>query len=688
MTTMKKLLACAGLGLAVFLLPAAEPLCAQAGAKKKGEDLVILIVDDKKAVTVRWLLPKGSLPPKGFRLDRSVHRGPRETIATLVPGSPELAQGVSPEVAQTVRRYLTLAADPTRETDKKKKESFRVARFSVEVLALGDPAVARMLALSHVDRSAPAGATVTYTVVALGLAAKAESVHGSSAPTVVAPMPLPSPPTDLRTEPMRGAMLLFWSPSLLDREETYSALTYEVYRRESRSGKPTVVTERPAVISSPVGPRGEKLPTYRDRAPLVEKSAFYSVAGVDITGRRGPESPPVEAFYPDFTALDAPSQIAAVVEAGKVSLTWQAPKNPHRAGWKIVRAFNPETVGEVLNAKPVPGSSFRDETAKLGSSYWYQISAVNTRGEQGSPAISQGVLVKGGKPPGAPTKLSAERGTGRIILTWNPPAEAVTGFQVERSADGKSWMIVSRVTTTEPRFDDAYPRDASGRFLYRVISFGMDDTPSAPSEVLAVPLPDTRPPQPPVVNAIDGSGGRVTIQFSSGGGAGDAAGFFILKSRTPRDPGIVVNRDPLPAGATSFTDSDVEAGQLLFYQVVAVDAAGNRSEPPLLPSAVRVGAPALPAPPVPRAQFSAKPFPRVILEFAPSPQPSLRYALERREPKGAWRMIQGPFPRETAQVMDANPPRAGKAIYRLVAIASNGTPGPTSPAVEVEIPNR
>jgi hypothetical protein len=78
----------------------------------------------------------------------------------------------------------------------------------------------------------------------------------------------------------------------------------------------------------------------------------------------------------------------------------------------------------------------------------------------------------------------------------------------------------------------------------------------------------------------------------------------------------------------------------------------------------------------------------VILEFAPSPQPSLRYALERREPKGAWRMIQGPFPRETAQVMDANPPKAGKAIYRLVAIASNGTPGPTSPAVEVEIPKR
>ena len=177
-------------------------------------------------------------------------------------------------------------------------------------------------------------------------------------------------------------------------------------------------------------------------------------------------------------------------------------------------------------------------------------------------------------------------------------------------------------------------------------------------------------------------------QLTPRGGASDAAAFYILRSETYRDPGSVQNADrPLSGTESEWIDPAVDAGRTYFYRIVSVDAAGNRSEP-TEPSVVRVGVPALPAPPLPTLRFEAAPFPHVTVEFAPSDNPSVLYALQRREPSGMWLTIQGPFPPETTSVMDPSPPRRETVSYRLVTVGSDGTPGPKSAEVSVSVPKR
>src|SRR5258706_13421770 len=94
----------------VVLLAAAISGRARAAAVKDTARVTVLVDTDGTAL-VRWILPEGPLPAKGFRLERSIDGGPRQAIATLVPGAAADALA-DPKTAPVIRDYIALAADP------------------------------------------------------------------------------------------------------------------------------------------------------------------------------------------------------------------------------------------------------------------------------------------------------------------------------------------------------------------------------------------------------------------------------------------------------------------------------------------------------------------------------------------------------------------------------------------------
>lgn len=659
------------------IILAALPLTALAA-----EPNVLVVVDADRGALIRWPLPATALPKGGFQVER-VAAGKKQLIGVVHPGTAaEADQKLAAAKAKLAKQYLEISARPV-SNDPQQKRDLSQARLSVELLSLQDPQLAKFLGVSIEDRSAPYGATVSYIVTALNANGQPGEVYGVSPLTKIEPMPPPPPPGDLRGEAIRKGVALFWSSPPKTERNPAAAVSYEIKKKEG--GKSIVLTPEPVLKIGGRGASGEEPPGFLDPQPPVETTSTYTITALDIFGRRGVESAPLGVFFPDFTALDPPNTIESRTAEGKAILVWEAKPNKYRKGWTVVRALQPTAVGEPITQQLVTTSTFSDSTGRVGTTYYYRVAAINIRNEEGAPMVSQAVLVRSGKAPASPASLSAELKTGKVILTWDAPPETVAAFQVQRSMNGSQWNLLTRVASSEPRYADIYPRDATGSVQYRVIAWSFDDTASAPSQPLTVNLPDTQSPLAPIFNSIDGSEGRVAITFTPGGGANDAAQFYVTRSLTFKDTGAVVNLDPLPANARSFIDSEVQAGTLYFYRLVAVDATGNRSAPSE-PATVRVSEPALPQPAAPRARFEAKPFPRVIFEFTPPTSASVRYALERRDPSGRWLLIQGPFPQETSSAMDTTPPKGSRSVYRLVSIASNGAPGPRSAEVEVSIP--
>lgn len=457
------------------LLPAALAACllivaAGAFSQESPKDAgVVVVVDESRGTMVRWVLPSAGLPAGGFRLDRRVDGGPAETIATVRPGQTGVV--LSPVWKETAEAILKAGGRPE-------------DRASAIVLTLAEPQVAAWLGLSYEDRAVRPGTSVAYTVSRLAADGRVEAIAGTSMPVPVVPMRPPAPPSDFQAKAARYAVEFYWTkpPSVSGHSE---ALLYEIRREDG-----TVIGDGPLLKIS----TAEKAPGAFDLAPGSEVRRTYTITALDIFGRRGPTSAPVTVFAPDFTALDPPKSIDVTLNDGKALLSWSAPDNPNRKGWRVVRTLGASTYGQTLTPQPQQATRFEDPYVPAGVTVRYRVSAVNRRDEEGKPRVSRPLDLPAPKPAPAPQGLTVELTARRlVVLRWVPPAEPVAGYYVERSRDGKHWTLLKGIDGSEPRFVDDDPPAGTAPVWYRVIAWGRNDVASAPS----VPIEVSRPPASP-----------------------------------------------------------------------------------------------------------------------------------------------------------------------------------------------
>ena len=138
-------------------------------------------------------------------------------------------------------------------------------------------------------------------------------------------------------------------------------------------------------------------------------------------------TPPPPALPP------APTSLAATVSSGAVSLSWTAV--PGATGYDVSRATASAGPFTKLTSTPQAAVTYRDTSVAAGSTYWYQVAAVNAAGSgPASAAISASV-------PAAPPST--------VTVTVAPAAstiDACTAVQLSATVAGASdgsvtWMV-------------------------------------------------------------------------------------------------------------------------------------------------------------------------------------------------------------------------------------------------------
>src|SRR5438093_2646827 len=260
------------------------------------EPTVIVVVDANRGALIRWPLPKGPLPPGGYQVER-LTGSTRQLVGTVHPGTAaEADQKLAPEKATLAKKYLEISARPIG-NDPKQKSDFNQARLSVELLSLQDPEVARLLGLSIDDRGAAFGAVVSYSVTALGGNGQQQALYAVSPLTKIEPKSPPPPPGDLRGLAIRKGVALFWSATPKAERNPAAAVTYELRKKEG--GQSILITPEPVLRLNTSVSSGEEAPGAIDPNPKIETTSSYTITSLDIFGRRGTESAPVQVFFPD-----------------------------------------------------------------------------------------------------------------------------------------------------------------------------------------------------------------------------------------------------------------------------------------------------------------------------------------------------------------------------------------------------
>jgi len=366
---------------------------------------------------------------------------------------------------------------------------------------------------------------------------------------------LPTPPLkprDLRASPGDREAQLNWSVPLHDGYRP--VIAYSIYRGTDPGSLSKVAS---------VG----NVTSYLDNGIINGWKYCYAVSASNGVG---------EGVLSDVAnvtpgaAPTSPKWPKAVSGDGYADLSWSKPddnKGYPIIGYSIFRGANLSNLAFLSGLGNL--THFNDTSVSNGIAYFYAISAVNDMGE--SP-LSDIVNTTPGKPPSAPTNLTAETGYSYIVLNWDSP-EDNGGFDIEfyriYEEGIDPFSPISEVRGRSCRLDDL----ENGKTYVCSVSAVNGKGEGERSEDIFV-IPGSRPEAPSL--QAESLNGQVSLSWSNtnDGGApisryrlykvdrqGSSLEFFIETPRTKYDDLFVLNDNTY------------------YYAVAAVNAKGegNRS---------------------------------------------------------------------------------------------------------------
>jgi len=330
-------------------------------------------------------------------------------------------------------------------------------------------------------------------------------------------------------------------------------------------------------------------------------------------GKRKPPLPPVERV-PQRT-----EELAGIQRGNQVILMWPAPlRNAGSGSVQSIRRVDVYRVAEKPNAplaltedqfaakallvgsvpydeirKGSPTLTYVDtlELAGQPARLRYAVRFVNAAGQRA--AFSNFFLMepatKVANPPSNVTKQESETA---ITLSWEAPRTNVDQstpvnllgyyiFRVDSAKPEAEPKPLNKEPVTATHYDDkTFKFGEKYNYFVRSVSLGTEAKPVESldsNSTQAAPI-DTYPPAPPDFSNPNAVPGRIAL-FWSANSEPDIAGYLLYRSTDPNSPKPWTQLISEVYTKTTFQDTNVETGKTYYYYVIAVDTAGNKSNP-------------------------------------------------------------------------------------------------------------
>ena len=390
--------------------------------------------------------------------------------------------------------------------------------------------IRRTAALSYTDTSAAAGNTYYYVVRAMkGSGSSATYSKFSKAQQITYTVSSLTVPTMTLTSADSGQPVISWT-------KVNGAAQYEIYR--SVDGNKFSIIRRTAALA------------YTDTTAAAGTTYYYKVRA--MSGSMYSDFCPVQTIKYAITSLTAPTMtLKADASSGQPVISWS--KVSGAAQYEIYRSTNGKNFSIIRRTAAL---SYTDATAAAGTTYYYQVRAIN--GDVKSAfCAAQSIKYALASLTAPAMTLKADASSGQPVVSWTK-VNGAAQYEIFRSTDGSKFSIIRR-TAALSYTDTSAAAGTTYYYQVRAISGDVKSAFCAPQSIqyaiasLAAPT----------MTLTSAANGQPVVSWTKVNGA---AQYEVYRSTNGKNFSIVRR-----TAALSYTDTSAAAGTTYYYQVRAIN---------------------------------------------------------------------------------------------------------------------
>jgi fibronectin type 3 domain-containing protein len=428
----------------------------------------------------------------------------------------------------------------------------------------------------HADAGLAPGQAFAYRIVFVDAAGEetAQAMTG----TVVLHDVQPGVASALVAEPGNYEVELTWQYPIYTGDPLDVVLAFHVYRGEGDGGEFQRITDLPMMRAAGGTTR------FLDRSVLNGEAYRYHVRALDLAGRLGEPARAVAVTPFDPRPPAEPGLLVTEAGEARVALSWRISPESSVIGYHVERSTGLDQPYERITPEPVPllEPSWVDTTVVGAVQYFYRVVAVTSSGVESRPTNPISALPYDETPPEPPADLVVESQDRQLRIRWTPsPSDDVLGYYVYR---GDSPDAAVRLTSAPVEATEFLDLGFQGgglnpgrRYTVRVSAVDRSFNESEPVEIVAL-IPDDEAPDSPTAVQVDNIQGRHIELSWSASPALDVEQYLVIRSAGTAPP-LQIAAVPATAPLAARDTLGLVRGVTYGYQIVAVDTAGNRSEP-------------------------------------------------------------------------------------------------------------
>lgn len=253
----------------------------------------------------------------------------------------------------------------------------------------------------------------------------------------------------------------------------------------------------------------------------------------------------------------APSNLMAMAGTNSIELLW-TDNSDNEIGFNIERTITGGTFALIGNTA-TGVTTFTDTDVAPGLEYSYRVQAYSNDTLSAYTAIANATIEIEGID--SPSGLIATAGESSIELSWTDNSDNETGFNIECSSAGSTFILIGNTAAGATTFLDMNVM-AGIEYTYRIQAFNNDtvsDYSSTASAMIEIPFIEA----PSNLSVIDGES---SIDLTWTDNSDNETGFNVERTSAGGAFAVIGNTS---AGATSFTDTDVLTDVEYLYRVQA-----------------------------------------------------------------------------------------------------------------------